>query len=47
MARALSESYAVDDREKHIAILRELRRRRHAARAERPPSLLKSVHGPP
>ena len=36
----MSDRQALRDREKQIATLRELRRRRHEERAERPPRLL-------
>ena len=42
----MSDQQALQDREKQIAILRELRKRRHEERAERPPRLLRGLDAP-
>ena len=42
----MSDQQALQDREKQIATLRELRKRRHEERAERPPRLLRGLDAP-
>ena len=42
----MSDQQALQDREKQIATLRELRKRRHEERAERPPRLLRALDAP-
>ena len=39
----MSDQQALQDREKQIATLRELRKRRHEERPERPPRLLRGL----
>jgi hypothetical protein len=42
----MSDQQALQDREKQIATLRELRKRRHEERAGRPPRLLRELDAP-